>query len=94
MKNILKSAIFAIASFTALFCVTHADAYPVARGAAVRVGVRPVIRAPIVRGAAAMNYINNLPYACPYAGAYYNCGGVYYQPVMQGGTTVYVIVQN
>ncbi|MDN3720206.1 hypothetical protein QW131_15845 [Roseibium salinum] len=24
--------------------------------------------------------------------AYYNCGGVYYQPVVQNGTTVYVVV--
>ena len=33
-----------------------------------------------------------LPSGCPLAGAYYYCGGVYYQPVVQGGTTVYVIV--
>ncbi|MBB4302066.1 hypothetical protein GGD81_001090 [Rhodobium orientis] len=24
--------------------------------------------------------------------AYYNCGGVYYRPVVQNGTTVYVVV--
>ncbi len=24
--------------------------------------------------------------------AYFNCGGVYYQPVMESGTTVYVVV--
>ncbi len=24
--------------------------------------------------------------------AYYNCGGVYYQPVMESGTTVYIVV--
>ena len=24
--------------------------------------------------------------------AYYNCGGVYYAPVQEGGTTVYVVV--
>jgi hypothetical protein len=94
MKNRTKLASLAAVTFAVLFGVTHGDAYAVVRGAAVRVGVRPVIRAPIVRGAAAVNYINRLPYACPYAGAYYNCGGVYYQPVMQGGTTVYVIVQN
>jgi hypothetical protein len=33
-----------------------------------------------------------LPSGCPLAGAYYYCGGVYYQPVVEGGTTVYVIV--
>lgn len=24
--------------------------------------------------------------------AYYNCGGVYYQPVVENGTTVYIVV--
>lgn len=33
-----------------------------------------------------------LPRGCPLAGAYYYCGGVYYQPVVESGTTVYVIV--
>ena len=33
-----------------------------------------------------------LPMGCPLAGAYYYCGGVYYQPVVESGTTVYVIV--
>ncbi len=33
-----------------------------------------------------------LPHGCPLAGAYYYCGGVYYQPVIESGTTVYVIV--
>ncbi len=33
-----------------------------------------------------------LPRGCPLVGAYYYCGGVYYQPVVQSGTTVYVIV--
>jgi len=33
-----------------------------------------------------------LPAACPFGGAYYYCGGVYYQPVVENGTTTYVIV--
>ncbi len=33
-----------------------------------------------------------LPRGCPLAGAYYYCGGVYYQPVVESGTTVYIIV--
>ena len=33
-----------------------------------------------------------LPMGCPRAGAYYYCGGIYYQPVVESGTTVYIIV--
>ena len=33
-----------------------------------------------------------LPHGCPLVGAYYYCGGVYYQPVIESGTTVYIIV--
>ena len=33
-----------------------------------------------------------LPGGCPFRGAYYYCGGVYYQPVVESGTTVYIIV--
>lgn len=37
-------------------------------------------------------YIHSLPAGCPIRGAYYYCGGVYYQAVPQGGSTVYVVV--
>ncbi len=33
-----------------------------------------------------------LPRGCPFGGAYYYCGGVYYQPVVESGSTVYIIV--
>jgi hypothetical protein len=33
-----------------------------------------------------------LPAGCPLTGAYYYCGGVYYQPVVESGSTVYVVV--
>ncbi len=33
-----------------------------------------------------------LPRGCPLVGYYYYCGGVYYQPVVESGSTVYVIV--
>lgn len=38
------------------------------------------------------NYYNSLPAGCPLRGAYYYCGGVYYQPVVQDGVNVYIIV--
>ena len=33
-----------------------------------------------------------LPAGCPLVGLYYYCGGVYYQPVVESGKTVYVVV--
>lgn len=33
-----------------------------------------------------------LPRGCPLVGAYYYCGGVYYQRVTDGGQTAYIIV--
>ncbi len=33
-----------------------------------------------------------LPVGCPLTGAYYYCGGIYYQPVVESGKTVYVVV--
>lgn len=44
------------------------------------------------RTSARHNYYNSLPRGCPLRGLYYYCGGNYYQPVVQGGTTVYIIV--
>ena len=36
--------------------------------------------------------LDALPAGCPRSGPYYYCGGVYYQPVVEGGSTTYVIV--
>ena len=44
------------------------------------------------RTSARVNYYNSLPAGCALRGAYHYCGGVYYQPVVQAGRTVYVIV--
>ena len=33
-----------------------------------------------------------LPVGCPLVGAYYYCGGMYYQPVVESGATYYIIV--
>jgi len=37
-------------------------------------------------------YINTLPAGCVRRNAYWYCGGIYYQPVVQDGRTVYVVV--
>lgn len=33
-----------------------------------------------------------LPRGCRWRAPYHYCGGVYYQPVVEGGTTVYIVV--
>jgi len=33
-----------------------------------------------------------LPAGCPLVGLYYYCGGIYYQPVVEAGSTVYIVV--
>ena len=35
---------------------------------------------------------HSLPYGCAWRAPYHYCGGVYYQPIVEGGTTVYIIV--
>ena len=38
------------------------------------------------------SYIRSLPAGCVLRGAYHYCGGVYYQPVVESGATVYIVV--
>ncbi len=35
---------------------------------------------------------NSLPYSCAWRAPYHYCGGVYYEPIVESGTTVYIIV--
>jgi len=35
---------------------------------------------------------NSLPYGCGWRAPYHYCGGVYYAPIVESGTTVYIIV--
>ncbi len=44
------------------------------------------------RTSARMNYYQTLPARCVWRPPYHYCGGVYYEPVVQSGVTVYVIV--
>ena len=52
---------------------------------------RRVARRTSRRTTTRVNYRQSVSGCSPY-NAYYNCGGVYYQPVVQDGTTVYVVV--
>ncbi|MEM6677932.1 MAG: hypothetical protein AAF675_08675 [Pseudomonadota bacterium] len=53
---------------------------------------RRVARRTARRTSRRQDYIRSLPAGCVLRGAYHYCGGVYYQPVVQSGTTVYIIV--
>lgn len=53
---------------------------------------RRVARRTARRTTRRQNYYNSLPGGCVQRGSHYYCGGVYYQPVVQGGRTVYIIV--
>ena len=35
---------------------------------------------------------NSLPYSCAWRAPYHYCGGVYYQPFVESGATVYIVV--
>ena len=35
---------------------------------------------------------NSLPYGCAWRAPYHYCGGVYYEPIVESGTTVYIII--
>lgn len=57
-----------------------------------RRSVRRTARRTSRRTSARMNYYNSLPAGCARRGAYYYCDGIYYQTVVQGGRTVYIVV--
>ncbi len=35
---------------------------------------------------------HSLPHRCAWRAPYHYCGGVYYQPIVESGTTVYIVV--
>ena len=66
------------------FGVSQAEALPYHRRVARRTARRTSRR--VARRHAV------LPGGCPLVGLYYYCGGVYYQPVVESGQTVYIVV--
>ena len=68
---------------TGLSVVTD-SAYAAPRHAARRT-VRRTTRRTVSR-------LTVLPAGCAWRAPYHYCGGVYYQPVVEGGTTVYIVV--
>ncbi len=72
--------------FTKLFELTTSKAYA-ARGRALRTTRRVARRTTrrVIRR-------HSLPYGCAWRAPYHYCGGVYYEPIVESGTTVYIIV--
>ena len=66
--------------------VTFSKAYA-ARGRAVRTTRRVARRTTrrVIRR-------HSLPYGCAWRAPYHYCGGVYYEPIVESGTTVYIII--
>ena len=65
--------------------VSISKAYAARRGRARRTTRRVVVRRAVIRRAV-------LPRSCLWRAPYHYCGGVYYQPIVESGTTVYVVV--
>ena len=68
---------------TGLSIVTN-SAYAAPRHAARRTARRTTRRT--------VRRLTVLPAGCAWRAPYHYCGGVYYQPVVEGGTTVYIVV--
>lgn len=65
---------------------------PQEAAAQVRGEVRRTARRTSRRTSRRQSYIHSLPGGCARRGAYYYCGGVYYQPQVRDGATVYIVV--
>ncbi len=59
---------------------------------ATPLSVAGVARRTTRRTVARINYYNVLPGGCYWRAPYHYCGGVYYQPTVQNGQNVYIIV--
>ncbi len=65
--------------------VSISKAYAARRGRGRRTARRVVVRRAVIRRTV-------LPRSCLWRAPYHYCGGVYYQPIVESGTTVYVVV--
>ncbi len=59
---------------------------------ATPLSVAGVARRTTRRSIARATYYHSLPAGCYWRAPYHYCGGIYYQPVVQGSQTTYIIV--
>ncbi len=67
--------------------VTFSKAYAASRGQ-----VRRTSRRTARRTSRRVSRRHSLPSSCAWRAPYHYCGGVYYQPIVESGTTVYIVV--
>jgi hypothetical protein len=99
MKNAKLLSVFAVALAVGVFSgpvhignfgignglsIATDSAYAAPRHAARRTARRTTRRT--------VRRLTVLPAGCVWRAPYHYCGGVYYQPVVEGGTTVYIVV--
>lgn len=77
-KEVGKAQPFAVLSFTSAAAAPRHQARRVTRRTARRT-TRRVVRRHSIAG-------------CAFRAPYYYCGGVYYRPIVENGTTVYIVV--
>lgn len=100
-KSLLMASIVAVAAFAGVPQIQHNENGQVS----VRYGAAPAQAGPRHREARrvarrtsrrttrrTVRRLTVLPAGCAWRAPYHYCGGVYYQPVVEGGTTVYVVV--
>ena len=87
-RNIVKSlvALFGAAAAPTAMGVLGRPGTPASIG-----GVRRRTRRRTRRRVYVGMSLYSLPAGCAYAAPYYHCGGIYYEPVQQGTTVVYVV---
>lgn len=77
--NIENNGVSSLLGLTLPVEVTISKAYAARRGYARRTTRRVVRRA-------------TLPGGCVWRSPYHYCGGIYYRPIVENGTTVYIVV--
>ncbi len=72
--------------------VTEAIELTISKASAARRHARRTTRRVARRTTIRVIRRHSLPYGCAWRAPYHYCGGVYYEPIVESGTTVYIIV--
>lgn len=105
-KSFILGLLLFVAALTVDFEMSEGTFVPAITASTAEATVRPyhgqarrvarrTARRTTRRTAARWAYYSHLPAGgCYWVSWYYNCAGVYYQPVVEDGVTVYVIVED
>ncbi len=104
ITKVFVGAVAAMVAFSAEIEIRNVDgarldvtlAVPSAEARVLRpatpLSVAGVARRTTRRTVRRINYYSVLPAGCAWRAPYHYCGGIYYEPVVQGGQTVYIII--